>query len=127
MAQRGRQPNTEGTGALKITKSVQNQANPKRLQKTRFQATKINQSKETPKTKERPTTKTAIHGQMSKTKCHRPHNPNQIGNHTDQLARKNTTESVKKKLILQFGFIADPSHSSHHNASNALADTPTWY
>ena len=29
--------------------------------------------------------------------------------------------------MLQFGFVADPSHSSHHNASNVLANTPTWY
>ena len=68
-----------------------------------------------------------IHGQTTKTKCHPPYKANQIGDRTNQLARKNTTESVKKKLRLQFGFVANPSHSSHHNASNALADTPTWY
>ena len=29
--------------------------------------------------------------------------------------------------MLQFGFVANPSYSNHHNASNVLADTPTWY
>ena len=29
--------------------------------------------------------------------------------------------------MIQFGFVANPSHSNHHNASNVLADTPTWY
>ena len=54
---------------------------------------------------------------------------NQIKSETAHInwQEENATESVKKKLVLQFGFIANPSHSSHHNASNALADTPTWY
>ena len=36
-------------------------------------------------------------------------------------------ESIKKKLILQFGFVADPTLSTHHNASNTLATALTWY
>ena len=40
---------------------------------------------------------------------------------------KTTMESIKKKLILQFGFVADPTLSTHHNTSNTLATTPTWY
>ena len=53
----------------------------------------------------------------------------QIDSETAQInwQETNTTESVKKKLMLQFGFVANPSHSSHHNASNVLANTPTWY
>ena len=40
---------------------------------------------------------------------------------------KTTTESIKNKLILQFGFATDPTLSTHHNASNILAMTLTWY
>ena len=29
--------------------------------------------------------------------------------------------------MAQFGFVANPSHSSRHNASTVLANTPTWY
>ena len=43
------------------------------------------------------------------------------------LAGKNGMESTTKKLILQFGFAADPTLSTCHNASITLAPTPTWY
>ena len=29
--------------------------------------------------------------------------------------------------MVQFGFVANPSHSSRHNSSTVLANTPTWY
>ena len=32
-----------------------------------------------------------------------------------------------KKLIVQFGFAADPTLSIQHNASITLATMPTWY
>ena len=53
----------------------------------------------------------------------------QIKSETAQCSwqEKTTTESIKKKLMLQFGFVADPTLSTHHNASNTLATTPTWY
>ena len=53
----------------------------------------------------------------------------QIESETVQCSwqKKNTTESIKKNLILQFGFVADPTLSTRHNASNTLATTPTWY
>ena len=73
------------------------------VQKTRLQGTKINQSKETLKTKEKPSTKTGIDGKTMKTKRHRPHKPNQIGNCTDQLARK-----------------------KHHRVSQEETNAPIW-
>ena len=53
----------------------------------------------------------------------------QIESETTQCSwqEKTTTESTTKKLMLQFGFVADPTISTHHNASNTLATTPTWY
>ena len=45
------------------------------VQKTRFQANKINQSEEILKTKEKPSTTTTIHGKTMKTKRRRPHKP----------------------------------------------------
>ena len=53
----------------------------------------------------------------------------QIKSETMQCSwqEKATMESIKKKLILQFGFAADPTLSTCHNASNILATTPTWY
>ena len=36
-------------------------------------------------------------------------------------------EATTKKLISQFGFVADPTLSTRHNASIPLATTPTWY
>ena len=40
---------------------------------------------------------------------------------------KTAMESTKKKLMLQFGFVADPTLTTQHNTSNTLAATPTWY
>ena len=53
----------------------------------------------------------------------------QIDSEAEQIhwQETNTTESVKKKLMVQFGFVANPSHSSRHNSSTVLANTPTWY
>ena len=36
-------------------------------------------------------------------------------------------EATTKKLISQFGFAAEPTLSTRHNASITLATTPTWY
>ena len=95
--------------------------------KTRFPAAKINPIDKTPKTKKKPPKTTPVHGKTTKTKQNFPCQTNQIRNRTNQMTRKNTMESIKKKLTLQFGFVANCSHSSHHNASNILANTPTWY
>ena len=35
--------------------------------------------------------------------------------------------TVRDKLKQQLGFVADPNKSLLHNASTALAHTPTWY
>ena len=53
----------------------------------------------------------------------------QIDSEAEQIhwQETNTTESVKKKLMVQFGFVANPSHSSRHKSSTVLANTPTWY
>ena len=40
---------------------------------------------------------------------------------------KTAMEATTKKLISQFGFTADPTLSTRHNASITLATTPTWY
>ena len=105
-------------------KAKTNETNDK---KTRFPAAKINPIDKTPKTKKKPPKTTPVHGKTTKTKQNFPCQTNQIGNRTNQMTRKNTMESIKKKLTLQFGFVANCSHSSHHNASYILANTPTWY
>ena len=53
----------------------------------------------------------------------------QIKSETMQCSRQEKTamESTTKKLMLQFGFVADPTLSTCHNALNTLATTPTWY
>ena len=101
----GQQSNNEGTGASKKNKSVQKtKPKPKKQQsKKRFQATKINQSEVTLKTKEKPSKKTAIHGQTMKTKRYPPYKPNHIGDHTNQLAR-----------------------TKHHGVSQEKNNTPFW-
>ena len=35
--------------------------------------------------------------------------------------------AITNKIKQQFGFIADPNKTLLHNASSALANTPTWY
>ena len=57
---------------------------------------------------------------------HRPSKINQIRINAMLLTGKTTTESTTKKLILQFGFAADPTLSTCQNASITLATTPTW-
>ena len=35
--------------------------------------------------------------------------------------------AITNKIKQQFGFITDPNKTLLHNASHALANTPTWY
>ena len=129
MAQRGQQTNSEGTGASKKNNSVQKQSQTRRNSspKNKISGNQDQSKRRNPENQGKDIDKNNDTWPNKKTKRHRPHKTNQIGNRTDQLARKNTMESVKKKLMLQFGFVANPSHSNHHNDSNVLANTPTWY
>ena len=130
MAQRGRQSNNEGTGTSKKNTPFKYKAKTEEttVQKTRFQATRINQSEENPKTKEKLSKKKQQYMANQRKQNAIPLG-NQIKSEIAQInwREKTTTESVKKKLTLQFGFAANPSYSRRHNTSNALADTPTWY
>ena len=45
-----------------------------------------------------------------------------FGNRLDQVLT-----AIANKIKQQFGFIADPNKTLLHNASSALANTPTWY
>ena len=44
-----------------------------------------------------------------------------------QLRSEQVTTTIENKIKQQFGFIADPKKTLLHNASSALANTPTWY
>ena len=44
-----------------------------------------------------------------------------------QLRSEQVTTTIEYKIKQQFGFIADPKKTLLHNASSALANTPTWY
>ena len=44
-----------------------------------------------------------------------------------QLRLEQITTTIEIKLKQQFGFVADPKKTLLHNASSALANTPTWY
>ena len=44
-----------------------------------------------------------------------------------QLRSEQITTTIETKLKQQFGFVADPKKTLLHNASSALANTPTWY
>ena len=46
---------------------------------------------------------------------------------TFQLRSEQITTTSETKLKQQFGFVADPKKTLLHNASSALANTPTWY
>ena len=129
MAPRGRQSNNKGIGALKKNKSIQKQS---QIRRNNSPKNKVSGNQEQPKRRNsenqgKAVEKKTIHGQTTKTKRHPPYKTNQIGDRTIQLTRKKHNRVSQEKLRLQFGFVANPSHSSHHNASNAVADTPTWY
>ena len=129
MAQRGRRSNNEGTGALKKNKSVQKQS---QNQRNNSLKNKVSGNQDQPKQRNSENQGKAAKKQRYMAKQQKQNTiplTNQIKSDIAQInwQEKNTTESVKKKLTLQFGFVAKPSHSSHHNASNVLADTPTWY
>ena len=44
-----------------------------------------------------------------------------------QLKSEQILTTIKTKLKQQFCFVADPKKTLLHNASSALANTPTWY
>ena len=44
-----------------------------------------------------------------------------------QLRSEQVTTTIANRIKQQFGFIADPKKTLLHNASSALANTPTWY
>ena len=44
-----------------------------------------------------------------------------------QLRSEQVTTTIENKLKQQFGFVADLKKTLLHNASSALANTPTWY
>ena len=104
MAQRGRQPNNEGTGASKKNKSIQKQS---QTEGTTVQK-KVSGNQDQPKQRNsknqgKAAKKTAIHGQITKTKRYPPYKPNQIGDRTNQVARK-----------------------KHHGVSQEKSKTPIW-
>ena len=65
-----------------------------------------------------------------------PNNQNKTSSASQTKSNRKSHRSIGKKkhhdvsqeeLMLQFGLVADPSYSNHHNACNVLANTPTWY
>ena len=96
-------------------------------QKTLPLATRTLQNEKDPKTKGKPPKKQRYMAKQQKQNT--TIITEQIDSETEQIhwQETNTTESVKKKLMVQFGFVANPSHSSRHNSSTVLANTPTWY
>ena len=124
MAKRGQQPTSDGPDASKKNKSDERQA-PNQGSNCPGSIPPSNTGQTNRKTfKNQGRAIENNNGTRSKNE-NKPPLPSQTMECSWQ--EKTATESTTKKLILQFGFAADPTLSTQHNASITLATTPTWY
>ena len=135
MAKRGRQPTSDGPGALKKNKSNPRQA--ANQQSNRPRSVPPNNTGQTnrkiPKTQDEPSKTTAVQGQKTKTNLHRPCKTNPIRNNTMLLAGKNCHGSNNEKTNIAVWFcrqiyphdIMLPSLLPPHQHSTTSHDHPT--
>ena len=129
MPKRGRSPNQEEPGASKKNKS--NQRNATKKQRSRSKSAPANnpgaKNKRNPESPGQAGEKTAIPSKKSQRNLHHHRKTNHLGIQPTILAKKTSKQATAKKLIVQFGFVGDPTISKRHNASITLAKMPTWY
>ena len=129
MAKRGQQPTSDGSGALKKNKSDQRQ--PANQRNNRPRSVPPNNTGQTNRKNSENPGRAVENNSGTRSKKNKPPSLSQNKsnrNHRNAPGREKLPwKQQQKKLLLQFGFAADPTLSTRHNASITLAITPTWY
>ena len=129
MAQRGRQPNTKGTGASKKNKSVQKQSQNRRNNSSK---NKVSGNQDQPKQRNSKNQGKSV----EKNSDTWPNNENKMPLALQTKSNRRLPKSIGKKnhhgvsqekTNTPIWIRCRPITFNPHNASNALADTPTWY